>query len=70
MRTVKRELSNLNVACYYGCLLVRPADITKFDDAEEPTSMERILSNRCKNAVDWNHKVECCGFTPIKKIFC
>ena len=57
----KRELSSLNVACYYGCLLVRPADITKFDDAEEPTSMEKIVEATGAKSVDWNYKVECCG---------
>ncbi len=57
----KRELSDLKVACYYGCLLVRPATITKFDDAEQPTSMEKIVESTGAKTVDWNYKVECCG---------
>jgi heterodisulfide reductase subunit B len=55
------ELSELIVACYYGCLLVRPAEITKFDDAEMPTSMEKIVEATGAKTVDWNYKVECCG---------
>lgn len=58
---LKVNLKDLNVACYYGCLLVRPADITKFDDAEQPTSMERIVEMTGAKTVDWNYKVECCG---------
>ncbi len=57
----KLELKNLKVACYYGCLLVRPAEITKFDDAEQPTSMEKLVELTGAKTVDWNSKVECCG---------
>lgn len=57
----KLELSDLKVACYYGCLLVRPASITKFDDAEQPTSMERIVEATGAKTIDWNYKIECCG---------
>ncbi len=57
----KRELSELIVACYYGCLLVRPAAITKFDDAEQPVSMEKIVESTGAHTIDWNYKVECCG---------
>ncbi|MBK8983462.1 MAG: CoB--CoM heterodisulfide reductase iron-sulfur subunit B family protein [Ignavibacteria bacterium] len=57
----KRELSELKAACYYGCLLVRPAAITKFDDAEEPESMEKIVEATGADTVDWNYKTECCG---------
>lgn len=57
----KCELSDLKVACYYGCLLVRPAAITKFDDAEQPTSMEKIVESTGAKTIEWNSKVECCG---------
>lgn len=57
----KQELGDLNVACYYGCLLVRPAEITKFDDAEQPVSMEKIVEATGAKTVDWNYRVECCG---------
>ena len=36
-----RPLRGLRVACYYGCLLVRP--YATFDDRRAPTSMERLL---------------------------
>ena len=58
---MKNNLKNFKVACYYGCLLVRPHDILKFDDPENPTSMEEIVSITGAKAVEWNYKVECCG---------
>ena len=32
------------VACYYGCLLVRPPEVVKFDRPENPQSMDRLLA--------------------------
>ncbi|MGB9600709.1 MAG: CoB--CoM heterodisulfide reductase iron-sulfur subunit B family protein, partial [Myxococcota bacterium] len=56
-----KELKGLKVAAYYGCLLVRPPDVTQFDDAEMPTSMEEIIRLTGAEPVDWNFKIECCG---------
>jgi heterodisulfide reductase subunit B len=57
----KIDISHLNVACYYGCLLLRPYDILKFDDPEKPTLMEEVVKATGAKPVDWNFKVECCG---------
>lgn len=56
-----RPLAGLKLACYYGCLLVRPADVTGFDDVEQPTSMEAIVSATGATPVAWNRKLDCCG---------
>lgn len=58
---MKRSLSGLKVACYYGCLLVRPNDVTKFDDPENPTSLDRLVTALGGNGLEWPHKVACCG---------
>lgn len=58
---VKVDLKGIKAACYYGCLLVRPFEITKFDDAEHPVSMEEIIKSVGAVPVDWNFKIECCG---------
>ena len=54
-------LEHLKIASYYGCLLVRPADITGFDDTEQPTTMDDVISACGANPVRWNMAVECCG---------
>jgi len=59
-RTV-RPLSGLKVACYYGCLLTRPPEVTQFDDAENPVMMDRLLAAAGAECLDWPHKTECCG---------
>ncbi|MDH7516389.1 MAG: CoB--CoM heterodisulfide reductase iron-sulfur subunit B family protein [Bacteroidota bacterium] len=58
---VRRPLQGLSAACYYGCLLVRPPEITRFDDAETPSSMERIVQATGAKTVEWRFKTECCG---------
>jgi heterodisulfide reductase subunit B len=49
------------VACYYGCLLVRPAKVLQFDRVEDPQSMDRLLTAVGAEPLDWNFKTECCG---------
>jgi heterodisulfide reductase subunit B len=58
---LKASLNGLKVACYYGCLLVRPAEILQFDNPENPTSMDRLVAAMGGESLDWPHKVECCG---------
>ncbi|MGA2326358.1 MAG: CoB--CoM heterodisulfide reductase iron-sulfur subunit B family protein [Bryobacteraceae bacterium] len=58
---IRRPLTGLKVACYYGCLLARPPEVTNFDDAENPTLMDQLLETAGATAIDWPHKTECCG---------
>ena len=54
-------LAQMKLAAYYGCLLVRPTEITGFDDTEQPSSMEAVISACGATPVKWNMAVECCG---------
>ncbi len=58
---VKRKLKGLKVASYYGCLLVRPPEITGFDDTEDPQSLDRMVAALGAEPVKWRSKVDCCG---------
>ena len=55
------SLDGIKVASYYGCLLVRPADVTNFDNPENPTIMDSLVTVMGGESIDWPHKVECCG---------
>ena len=52
---------NYKTACYYGCLLVRPHSILKFDRVEDPQSMDVLVKKAGGDAIDWAFKTECCG---------
>jgi len=56
-----KPLKGLKVACYYGCLLVRPPEITGWDDAEDPTAMETVVAALGATPVMWAARLECCG---------
>jgi heterodisulfide reductase subunit B len=62
---VKASLKGLKVAPYYGCLVVRPAGIQKFDDAEHPMSMDRIIEALGAEAVYYQDKTRCCGASLV-----
>jgi len=58
---ISHSLNGLKVAPYYGCLLVRPPEVTQFDNPENPASMDRLVTALGGDSLDWPHKVECCG---------
>ncbi len=60
-KRVKKPLKGLSLACYYGCLLVRPMDDMAFDDPENPHKMEAIMTALGATPVEWSFKIECCG---------
>jgi heterodisulfide reductase subunit B len=57
---VKKPLKGLRVACYYGCLLVRPKEVA-FDDVENPMIMENLITALGATPVNFPLKTECCG---------
>lgn len=58
---VKKPLTGIKVAPYYGCLMSRPADIMEFGDPENPTLMETLLAACGAEIIDFPLKTVCCG---------
>ena len=58
---VQRPLYNLKVAPYYGCLIVRPGFLDKFDDPEYPTALDKLMRTLGADVVDFPMKAHCCG---------
>ncbi len=56
-----KSLKGLKVASYYGCYLVRPPEVTKFDDPENPTFLDRLVRAMGGESLDWPCKIDCCG---------
>jgi heterodisulfide reductase subunit B len=49
------------VACYYGCLLVRPKAISGETRIEDPQEMDNIMHRIGADPIQWAFKTECCG---------
>ncbi len=60
-KNLKKPPKNLKIASYYGCLLVRPPKVLKFDDPEDPKSMDEIVKAIGATPVEWEFKTNCCG---------
>lgn len=58
---VKRPLAGLKAVSYYGCLLVRPPEVTQFDDPEHPVLLDRLLEALGAEPQEWSFATECCG---------
>lgn len=60
---VRRPLTSLTVAPYYGCQTVRP--YSPFDDDQRPTSMVGILESLGATVHRHHHEASCCGTSLI-----
>lgn len=64
-KQVKLPLKSLKVAPYYGCLIVRPGGIQRFDDPEHPTSMDGVIKALGAESVYYPDKTRCCGASLV-----
>jgi len=58
---VVRKLEGLKPASYYGCLLLRPPEVCRFDDTENPVLLDKILTTLGAEVRPWSFKTDCCG---------
>ncbi|MEE8162455.1 MAG: heterodisulfide reductase-related iron-sulfur binding cluster, partial [Anaerolineae bacterium] len=58
---VKKPLSGLKVAAYYGCMVLRPLAEVAYDDPENPHALDDLITALGAEAVDYSHRGECCG---------
>ncbi|OHE30725.1 MAG: heterodisulfide reductase subunit B [Syntrophus sp. RIFOXYC2_FULL_54_9] len=58
---VVKALVGLKPASYYGCLLLRPPEVCRFDDTENPVLLDKILAALGADVRPWSFKTDCCG---------
>jgi heterodisulfide reductase subunit B len=56
---VVRPLNGLKVASYYGCRILRP--VSTFDDPDNPTSMDVLMTAIGATPVNYPLKTKCCS---------
>lgn len=62
---VNEKLKGMKVACYYGCMLSRPAAEMEFGESENPTIMEDLVKTMGVEPVGFTYKTKCCGSYQI-----
>lgn len=65
---VKKPLTGLRVAAYYGCMITRPDMNHYFDNPEYPTVLEKLMDVLGAEVIDFPMKTHCCSghMTQIK----
>lgn len=60
-KKVVKPLTGKKIAAYYGCLLLRPSTVLKFDSPENPEIMENLIRALGAEPVIYPMRNECCG---------
>lgn len=60
-KKVKNSLNGKKIAAYYGCLLLRPSNVMRMDDPENPHIIEDLISALGGTPVIYANRNECCG---------
>lgn len=65
VETIRQKLTNryteLNVSVLHGCHLLRPREVTGFDNSFVPRITENLMEVAGAKSLDWPGKMECCG---------
>ncbi len=64
-RKLKKPLKSLKPVCYYGCLTVRPPQVTDAKNPENPMAMDNLLKSLGADVKNWSYKTDCCGGSLI-----
>ncbi len=56
-----KPLKGIKAVPYYGCLLVRPSEVSKFDNPENPQSLDNIIKATGAECLPFTQKTRCCG---------
>ena len=60
-KKVVKKLEGLKPVSYYGCLLLRPPEVCRFDDYENPVLLDKLLAACGADVKKWSFKTDCCG---------
>ncbi|MFU8766317.1 MAG: CoB--CoM heterodisulfide reductase iron-sulfur subunit B family protein [Candidatus Methanoperedens sp.] len=56
-----KKLKGIKAVPYYGCLLVRPSEVSKFDNPDNPQSLDNIIKATGAQCLPFTQKTKCCG---------
>lgn len=62
---VVNSFKGVNIAPFYGCHILRPSSVVKFEDAENPRGFEELIKALGGEPVSYARRTKCCGFQTI-----
>ncbi len=61
-KMVKRPLSEFNFTAHYGCHYLKPSEVYgKFDEPENPRTLDELIQLTGAQSIPYEDKNECCG---------
>lgn len=60
-KSVTKPLDGLKVAVFYGCHILKPSSILKFDNPESPRILDDMVEATGAKSVPYRNKMKCCG---------
>ena len=65
VEAIKKQLvhryTELNLSVIHGCHVLRPREVTNFDDSFVPQITDALVAATGAESLDWQGKLECCG---------
>ena len=65
VEAIKKQLvhryTELNLSVIHGCHVLRPREVTRFDDSFVPQITDALVAATGAVSLDWQGKLECCG---------
>lgn len=55
------KFKDLKISVIHGCHILRPREITRFDDSFVPAITEELMQTAGATSLDWQGRLECCG---------
>lgn len=56
-----KKLNGIKAVPYYGCLLVRPSEVSRFDNPDNPQSLDNLIKATGAQCLTFTQKTKCCG---------
>jgi heterodisulfide reductase subunit B len=60
-QSITKPLGNLKVAAFYGCHALRPSELLKLDNPEQPQILENLIEALGAQSIEYRNKLKCCG---------
>jgi len=58
---VVKPIGGVKLAAHPGCHAIRPSDLQKVDDAEDPQKLDTLIKALGAETFDYPEKIDCCG---------
>jgi len=55
------KFTDLKLSVIHGCHILRPREVTRFDDSFVPAITDELITLTGATSLDWRGKLECCG---------